>query len=44
MLIKLPRNNYYEIGQELIASNFDYFAGGGLKKNNWFRGRPDRFI
>ena len=24
------RNNYYEIGQELIASNFDYFAGGGL--------------
>ena len=26
------RNNYYEIGQELIASNFDYFAGGGLKK------------
>ena len=26
------RNNYYEIGEELIASNFDYFAGGGLKK------------
>ena len=26
------RNNYYEIGQELIASDFDYFAGGGLKK------------
>ncbi len=26
------RNNYYEIGQELIASNFDYFAGGGLLK------------
>ena len=25
------RNNYYEIGQELIASGFDYFAGGGLK-------------
>lgn len=24
------RNNYYEIGQELIASGFDYFAGGGL--------------
>ena len=24
------RKNYYEIGQELIASNFDYFAGGGL--------------
>lgn len=26
------RNNYYEIGQELIDSGFDYFAGGGLKK------------
>lgn len=26
------RNNYYEIGLELIESNFDYFAGGGLKK------------
>lgn len=26
------RNSYYEIGQELIESNFDYFAGGGLKK------------
>ena len=24
------RKNYYEIGQEMIASNFDYFAGGGL--------------
>ena len=26
------RNSYYEIGQELISSEFDYFAGGGLKK------------
>lgn len=26
------RNNYYEIGQELVASGFEYFAGGGLKK------------
>ena len=26
------RNSYYEIGLELIDSNFDYFAGGGLKK------------
>ena len=26
------RNSYYEIGQELIESGFDYFAGGGLKK------------
>lgn len=25
------RNNYYEIGKEMIASNFDYFAGGALK-------------
>ena len=26
------RNSYYEIGQEMISSEFDYFAGGGLKK------------
>jgi len=26
------RNNYYEIGLELIESEFDYFAGGALKK------------
>jgi alkaline phosphatase len=26
------RNNYYEIGLELIESDFDYFAGGALKK------------
>lgn len=26
------RSSYYEIGQELIASDFDYFAGGGLLK------------
>lgn len=25
------RNNYYEIGQEMIESGFDYFAGGALK-------------
>ncbi|PXV86229.1 alkaline phosphatase [Lachnotalea glycerini] len=25
------RTNYYEIGLELIKSNFDYFAGGALK-------------
>lgn len=25
------RNNYYEIGEELVQSNFEYFAGGGLK-------------
>ena len=26
------RNNYYEIGLELIESGFEYFGGGGLKK------------
>lgn len=26
------RNSYYEIGEELIESGFDYFAGGALKK------------
>lgn len=26
------RNSYYEIGQELVNSGFEYFAGGGLKK------------
>ncbi|MGM9603926.1 MAG: alkaline phosphatase, partial [Faecousia sp.] len=26
------RSSYYEIGEELIASGFDYFAGGGLLK------------
>jgi alkaline phosphatase len=25
------RNNYYEIGVEMVKSNFDYFAGGALK-------------
>ncbi|MGN0243564.1 MAG: alkaline phosphatase [Lachnospiraceae bacterium] len=26
------RNNYYEIGMELVESNFEFFAGGGLKE------------
>lgn len=26
------RNSYYEIGLEMISSDFDYFAGGALKK------------
>ena len=26
------RNNYYDIGTELVDSGFDYFAGGALKK------------
>ena len=29
---QVSRNNYYEIGEELVASGFEYFAGGGLKK------------
>lgn len=29
---QVSRNNYYEIGLELIDSGFEYFAGGGLKK------------
>lgn len=32
------RNNYYEIGEEMIASEFDYFAGGGLKKTTGAEG------
>ena len=30
------RNNYYEIGLELIESGFEYFAGGGLKKTTGY--------
>lgn len=29
---QVSRSSYYEIGLELIASDFDYFAGGGLLK------------
>jgi len=32
----VSRNNYYEIGEELVASGFEYFAGGGLKKVNGY--------
>ncbi len=32
------RNSYYEIGEELIASEFDYFAGGGLKQTTGAEG------
>ena len=28
------RNNYYEIGLDMVASNFDYFGGGGVDRNN----------
>ena len=30
------RNNYYEIGVELVESGFEYFAGGGLKKTTGY--------
>ena len=30
------RNKYYEIGEEMIASGFEYFAGGGLKKKTGY--------
>ncbi len=29
---QVSRNSYYDISNELIASEFDYFAGGGLKQ------------
>ncbi len=32
------RNDYYEIGLEMIESGFEYFAGGGLKKVNGAEG------
>lgn len=39
------RNNYYEIGLELIDSGFDYFAGGGLKKTTGNEGdKEDLYV
>lgn len=35
------RNNYYEIGLEMIESGFEYFAGGGLKKINGSDGEQE---
>jgi alkaline phosphatase len=29
------RSNYYTIGQQLTKSNFDYFAGGGVRWNKY---------
>ncbi len=29
------RNNYYTIGQQLTESDFDYFAGGGVRWNKY---------
>ena len=38
------RSSYYEIGEELVASGFDYFAGGGLLKPTGKNGdQPDLY-
>ncbi|MBC2579050.1 alkaline phosphatase [Clostridium sp. DJ247] len=38
------RNNYYDISLELGKSNFDYFAGGGLKQpTGKTKDKPDAF-
>ena len=35
------RNNYFTIGQHLTQSNFDYFAGGGVRWNKYSKeGQP----
>ena len=36
------RNDYYDIGLELVESGFEYFAGGGLLKPTGADGRPGR--
>ena len=38
---QVSRNNYYEIGLEMIESGFEYFAGGGLKKVNGSDGEQE---
>ena len=30
----VSRSNYYEIGLDLVSSNFDYFGGGGIDRHN----------
>lgn len=38
------RNDYYEIGRQLIDSGFDYFAGGGIHQNRGKKkDRPDLY-
>lgn len=32
------RNNYYEIGRELVESNFDFFGGGAVKRPDGEKG------
>lgn len=38
------RNNYYEIGLELIDSDFDYFAGGGLTRITGADGEQENLL
>lgn len=38
------RNNYQEIGQDLLTSNFDYFAGGNVRHNKYKGYTLDNFI
>ena len=39
------RNNYYEISEELIESDFDYFAGGELKQTTGADGdKTDSYV
>ena len=38
------RNNYQEIGQDLIDSNFDYFAGGNVRFNKYTNYSLSAFI
>ena len=38
------RNNFYEIGLDLIKSDFDYFGGGGFKKPNGKDGNQKHII
>lgn len=38
------RNNYQDIGQDLIASDFDYFAGGSVRHNKYSGYTIDNFI
>ncbi|MGO4942944.1 alkaline phosphatase [Ruoffia tabacinasalis] len=37
------RNNYYEIGEQMALSDFDYFAGGSLGGRTGEEGQPDLY-
>lgn len=38
------RNNYQEIGQDLLVSDFDYFAGGNVRFNKYSGYSLDEFV